>query len=127
MVRARHDLPTEWSGTLHQGTLICKKTGSFRGERCVLSITAERALKFVEDTVVLIQVAQLSAKVIVNLDRPNRSRVHVDVPDLEREIIPREHVSPILAELDVRYGGDNFGEEGSVRGVFLFFKFCHNE
>lgn len=83
VVRARHDLPTEWSGTLHRGTHIYKKAGEFLEERCVLSITAERALKFVEDTVVLIQVAQLSAQVIVNLDCPNRSRVHVDIPDLE--------------------------------------------
>ena len=94
---------------------------------CVLSITAKRALKFVENAIVLIQVAQLSAQVIVNLDSPDRSRVHVDVPDLEREIVSREHVSPVVAELDVRYRGDNFGEEGSVRGVFLFFEFYHNE
>ena len=63
----------------------------------------------------------------MNLDRPDRPRVHVDVPDLERQIIPREHVSPVVAELDVRYGGDNFREERSVRGVFLFFEFCQNE
>ena len=98
-----------------------------RKVRYVLSITAECAFKFVEDAIVLIQVAQLSAQVIVNLDCPDRSRVHVDVPDLEREIISREHVSPVVAELDVRYGGDNFGEEGSVRGVFLFFEFCHSD
>jgi len=107
---------------------IWEKAGeSWRKVGCVLSITAECALKFVEDAVVLIQVAQLSAQVVVNLDRPDRSRVHVDVPDLEREIIPREHVSPVVAELDVRYGGDDFGEEGSVRGVFLLFEFCHND
>ena len=65
-----------------EGGRVVKRKG-----RCVLSITTECALEFVEDAIVLIQVAQLSAQMIVNLDRPDRSRVHVDVPDLEREVI----------------------------------------
>ena len=75
------------SGALHSGTYGRRREGLERKVWYVLSITAERALKFVEDAIVLIQVAQLSAQVIVNLDRPDRSRVHVDIPDLEREII----------------------------------------
>jgi hypothetical protein len=52
-----------------------------------LAIPAESALKLVKDAVVLVQVAQLAAKVIVDVDLLDRSLLIADVPDFEREIV----------------------------------------
>ena len=48
----------------------------------VLSISTKRALKLVKDTVVLIEIAQLVAEMVVDVDSLNRSTLHVDIPDL---------------------------------------------
>ena len=48
---------------------------------------------------------------IMNRDRLHRPRVHVDVPDLERQIISREDVPPVVTELDVRDRRDDLGKE----------------
>lgn len=37
--------------------------------------------------------------------------LHVDIPDLERQVVSREDVSSIMAKLDIRYRRDDFGEE----------------
>lgn len=34
-------------------------------------------------------------------------RLHVQVPDLDSEVIPREHVAPTVAELHVGHRGDD--------------------
>lgn len=34
-------------------------------------------------------------------------RLHVQVPDLDREVIPREHVAPTVAELHIGHRGDD--------------------
>jgi len=41
----------------------------------------------------------------------HRPRVHVDIPDLEREVVPRQDVPPVVTELDVRYRRDDLGKE----------------
>ena len=51
-------------------------------------------------------------------------RLHVDVPDLQRQIVSREDVPSIMTELDVRDRRDDFGEEGSVSGVLFFLEHC---
>ena len=58
-------------------------------ERHVRSVPTPRALEFVEDAVVLVQVAEFSAKMVVNGDGPNRSALHVHVPDLQRQVVSR--------------------------------------
>ena len=51
-------------------------------------------------------------------------RLHVQVPDLDCEVIAGEHVPAAVAELHVRHGGNNFREEGAVTGVLGLFKYC---
>lgn len=41
---------------------------------------------------------------IVDRDGLYGSRLHVDVPDLEIEVVPREDVPSVATELDVRDG-----------------------
>jgi hypothetical protein len=48
-----------------------------------LVVTSPNGLEFIEDTVILVQVAQLAAQVVVDRDGLDRLAVHVDVPDLE--------------------------------------------
>lgn len=90
------------------------------GKKDVLSIPAEGAFKLVEDAVVLVQVAQFPSQMIVHVDRLHRLRLHVDVPDPQREVVAREDVATVLGELDVGNGGDDLGEEGFVRWILLF-------
>lgn len=70
----------------------------------ILVITAPRALELIKDAVILIQIAQLPTQMIVDGDRLHRSILHVDVPDLQREVVTREDVPSIMAELDVGDG-----------------------
>ena len=44
-----------------------------------------RALKLVEDAIVFVQVAQLGTQMLVDLNRLHGARLHVDIPDLEKE------------------------------------------
>lgn len=60
---------------------------------------------------------------LVGLDGP---RLHVQVPDLDREIIPGEHVPAAVAELHIGHRGDDFGEEGAVTGVLGFLEDCRD-
>lgn len=53
-------------------------------------------------------------------------RLHVQVPDFDREVIPGEHVPAAVAELHVRHRGDDFREEGAVTGVLRLFKHCED-
>jgi len=80
------------------------------------------ALELVEDAVVLIEAAQLGAQVLVDGERLDRLRLHVQVPHFHRKIIPRYHVATRVGELDVRDGGDDFREEGSVGRVLGLFE-----
>ena len=84
-----------------------------------LSIPTESTFELVEDAVVLVQIAQLRPQMIVDVDRLDRPRLHVDVPDSQREVIPGKNISTILGEFDVRDGGDDFGEEGLVGRIFF--------
>lgn len=60
------------------------------------------AFKLVEDAIIFIQIAKLPPQMIVNRDSFHRPRVHIDVPNLERQVVPREDVPSIVTELDVR-------------------------
>jgi hypothetical protein len=48
-----------------------------------LAITTPHALKLAEYTVILIEITELSTEVIVDRNRLDGPRLHVDVPDLE--------------------------------------------
>ena len=67
-----------------------------------LSIAAERALKLVEYAVVLVQVAQFSAEVIVDVDFLDGCFFVPYVPDLEGEVVAGKDVLAIFGEFDIR-------------------------
>lgn len=71
---------------------------------CVLVVPTPCALELVKDAVILIQIAQLPAQVIVDRDGLEGLRLHVDVPDLERQVVTRENVPPVTTEFHVRDG-----------------------
>jgi hypothetical protein len=77
----------------------------------VLIIAPPDALEFIEDAIVLIQITQLPAEMVVYGNSLDGSRLHIDVPDLQRQIVPRQDVSAVMAELDVGYRGNDFGKE----------------
>lgn len=58
-----------------------------RGDKYALVISTPHTFKLIEDAVVLIQIAELAAEVVVDGNGLHRARLHVDVPDLEGEII----------------------------------------
>lgn len=74
-------------------------------------ITREGDLKLVENAVVLICVAESRAEVLVDGDGLDWLTFHVDVPDLDREVVTREDVAAVMTETDVGDGRDNFREE----------------
>ena len=86
-----------------------------RSEACenvnLLVVTTPHAFKLVEDAVVLVQVAQLASKMVVDGDGFQWPVLHVDVPDLQVEVVARQDVSSIMAELDIRDGRDDLREE----------------
>ena len=61
----------------------------WRHGRHSLVIATPYALELVEDAIVLIQVAQLAAEVVVDGDSLQWPVLHVDVPDLEIEVVAR--------------------------------------
>ncbi|KAI3479668.1 hypothetical protein L1887_58289 [Cichorium endivia] len=88
----------------------------------LLAIGSPQRLELVKDAVVLVQVAQLGAQMVVDGDRLDRLVVHVDVPDLEREVVARQDVASVAAELDVGYAADDLAEERLGRRILLLLK-----
>jgi hypothetical protein len=87
------------------------------------AIPAERALKFVENAVIFVQVTKLSTEVVMDANGLHWTGVHIDVPDLQRKVVAREDVSTVLAEPDVRDRRNNLREERAVGWVLFFFEF----
>mmetsp|Transcript_51447 Transcript_51447/g.129077 ORF Transcript_51447/g.129077 Transcript_51447/m.129077 type:complete len:219 (-) Transcript_51447:624-1280(-) len=85
----------------------------------MLGISAHMALKLVENAVVLVQVAQLGAQEVVDLDGTYGLALHVHVPDLKRQVVAADNVAPVRAELDVRDGRNNFREKALGAWVLL--------
>lgn len=67
-----------------------------------LVFAAPNTFELVEDTVVLVQIAELAPQVVVNWDGLHRLALHVDIPDLEVQVVARQDVPSIVAELHVR-------------------------
>lgn len=62
----------------------------------VLAIARKDNLKLVEDTVIFVGVAKPGPQMLVDRDRLDRLPLHVDVPDLHRQVISRENVSAVV-------------------------------
>lgn len=90
----------------------------------IAAIAAEDHFEFVEDTVVLVGITQTWPKMFVDGYCLHRLSLHVDIPDLDGEVVAGEDVTTIVGEADIGDGGDDFGKEGAGGGVLLLFKFC---
>ena len=49
-------------------------------------------------------------------------RVHINVPNLEGQVVPGKDVPPVMTEFDVRDRGDDLGKERSVGRILFFLK-----
>ena len=58
----------------------------------------------------------------MDLEGLHRLVLHVDVPNLDGEVVARHDVAPTIAEAHVRDGRDDFREERLVRRVLFLFK-----
>ena len=87
-------------------------------------VTTPCALKFIEYAVVFVEGAELAPKVFVHLVSLDRLRVHVQIPDLQRQIISWQHVTAVVTEFDVGYAGDDLGKEATIGRILRLFKDC---
>src|SRR3989338_8573245 len=72
-----------------------------RSSHQMRAIGREGTFELIEDAVIFIQITEFRAEVIMDLDGADRMTIHVDVPDLESEVITRQNVTSIGRELDV--------------------------
>lgn len=52
--------------------------------------------------------------------------LHIDVPDLDGQVVAREDVAPVVGEANVGDGGNDFGKEGTGGWIFLLLELCNN-
>ena len=76
--------------------------GGAHNRRYVLVISTPNAFKLVENTVIFVQVTKFASQMVMDWNGLDRSGLHVDIPDLQREIITRENIATVATELDVR-------------------------
>lgn len=91
----------------------------------VLAIAGEDHLELVEDAVILVGVAQSRSQVLVDWNDLDGLSLHVDIPDLYRQVIAGNDVTAIVGEADVGDGGDDFGKERAGGRVLLLLKDCN--
>lgn len=60
------------------------------------------------------QKPHLVLQVLVDGERGDGRRLHADVPQLEAHEVARQHVPPAPAELQVRHGRQQLGEEAAL-------------
>ena len=89
------------------------------GQACAVATHA--AVEFVEDAVVLVQVAQLRSKMFVYRNRLDRLLVHVDIPYFQCEVVTRQNITTISTELDIGDTRNDLREEGLVRRILFLF------
>lgn len=88
----------------------------------LLSVTANIALKFVKETFVVVELNQLGPYVVMNINGLDGFGFHINVPDLQSEIIPRYNVSPIRTELYIIDRGKDFSEKRLAFRVLFIIK-----
>lgn len=76
------------------------------------SVVADMTLKFVENTVVLVQVTELGTQMVVDVDGLDRLALHCDVPDLQGQVVSGDDISSVSAKLTIGNGRDDFRKEG---------------
>jgi hypothetical protein len=60
----------------------------------------------------------------MDVDSLYRFVVHVDVPDLQSQVVAGEYISTIVAKVDIRDGRYDFREEGAAGWILGLFKHC---
>lgn len=88
----------------------------------MISIAREHHLKFVKYAVVFVSIAEARSEMFVDRDCLDRLPFHIDIPDLHGQIVTRQDVAAVMGETDIGDGGDDFGKEGTGRGIFFLFK-----
>lgn len=79
--------------------------------------------ELVEDAVVLVQDAQLVAKVIMYTVCLHGSVLHVQVPDFDMQVVSGAQVAAGVTKLDVGYTADDLGKEVLCRRVLSLFEY----
>lgn len=89
----------------------------------LLIVGAPAALELVKDAVVLVQDAQLVAQVVMHTVCLHGSVLHVQVPDLDMQVVSGAQVASGVTELDVRYAADDLREEVLCCGILSLFEY----
>jgi len=79
----------------------------------ILCISREDHFKFIENTIIFVGVAETRSEMLMDWYGFDRRPLHIDIPNLDGQVIAGQDVSTIMRESDVGYGGDNLGEEGA--------------
>lgn len=53
----------------------------------ILVVPTPHAFKFVENAIVFVQIAKFPTQMVVDGDGLHRSRLHIDVPYFERQVV----------------------------------------
>lgn len=93
---------------------------TLNSQRNLLVIVANGAFKLVKDVLVLVEAAELVAQILVDVVSLHWLLVHIQVPDLNREVVTRHHVAAVLGKLEIRHQRDELREEGRTVLVHLF-------
>ena len=89
----------------------------------LLIISTPAAFELIKNAIILIQNTQLVAQVVMDTVRFHGPILHVQVPNLDVQIVPGAQVATRVTELHVRYTTDNLGEEVLGRRVLPLLKY----
>lgn len=77
----------------------------------ILCIAREDNLELIKDAVVFVRVTQARAQMFVDGNGLHGLPLHVDIPDLHRQVVSGHDVPAVMGESHVGDGGDDFGKE----------------
>lgn len=86
-----------WESSFVQRKYICNVIINLR----VISIP--NAFKLIKDAVIFIQRAQLASQIIMYTVNFYRLLLHGQIPNFDCQIIPSDHVAPIMTKSNIRY------------------------
>jgi hypothetical protein len=58
----------------------------------------------------------------MNIDSLYRLVIHIDIPNLQCQIISGKNISTIMTKVDIRDGRNNFRKEGTMSRILSFLK-----
>ena len=84
---------------------------SVRAGGDVRAVVVDATLEFVENGVILVQIAQFGTETLSNVDDCHGCLFHVQIPQLQGEVVSREEVPTVSTKFDIADAGYDFGEE----------------